>query len=291
MFGFRADGRKVKNASLLFRVIPHFMPTREDSQVYFCQDIPIKGMDEYINQKAEEGIKLSYMHIIYAAIVKTIALKPYLNRFIVNSIPYERKGIWISLMIKKSMSDEGEETLVKLEFDGTESLMEIKEKLENAIQENKEEGKDNGTAKFVKVLEKTPNIVIKTVICLIKFLDRYGFLPKSIIKISPFHTSAFLTNVGSIGIDAIYHHIYNFGTTSMFFAMGKKKKDYVPDEDELVEEKCLSFAFVGDERICDGYYFANSFKQLIKFIKKPELMEEKEDKEENIEENKEEVKQ
>ena len=291
MFGRRPDGRKVKNASLLFRVVPHIMPTRADSQVYFSQDIPLKGMDEYINKKAEEGIKLSYMHIIYAAIVRTIGLRPELNRFIVNRIPYDRDGIWISLAIKKSLSDEGGETLFKLRFDGTESLMEIKDKLENAINENKVENSENDMDKFVRKLEKTPNIILKTVICTLKFLDRYGLMPKSIIALSPFHTSAFLTNVGSIGIDAIYHHIYNFGTTSMFFAMGKKKKDFVPEDDEIVEEKCISFAFVGDERICDGYYFANSFKQLVKFIKKPELLEEKpEAKEENTETNKEEIK-
>ena len=273
MFGRRADGKKVKNASLLFRVVPHIMNTRVDSQVYFSQDIPLKGMDEYINKKAAEGIKLSYMHIVYAAIVKTIAVKPELNRFIVNCIPYERDGIWMSLMVKKSMTDEGEETLIKLRFDGNESLFEIKEKLENAIIENKAEGAENNTEKFVKKLEKTPNLVLKIIISLIKLLDRYGLLPKSLIALSPFHTSAFLTNVGSLGIDAIYHHIYNFGTTSLFFAMGKKKKDYVPEDDELVEEKCLQIAFVGDERICDGFYYANSFKQFVRFIKKPELME------------------
>ena len=285
MFGRRADGRKVKNASLLFRVVPHIMNTRADAQVYFSQDIPLKGMDEYISKKAEEGIKLSYMHIVYAAIVKTIAVKPELNRFIVNCIPYERDGIWMSLMVKKSMTDEGEETLIKLRFDGTESLFEIKEKLENAIIENKAEGAENNTEKFVKKLEKTPNLILKIIISLIKFLDRYGLLPKSLIALSPFHTSAFLTNVGSLGIDAIYHHIYNFGTTSLFFAMGKKKKDYVPEDDEIVEEKCLQIAFVGDERICDGFYYANSFKQFVRFIKKPELMENK-----NVEEQKSEAK-
>ncbi len=282
MFGHRPDGRKVKNASLLFRVVPHIMPTRNDSQVYFTQDIPIKGMDEFISKKAEEGIKVTYMQIVYAAIVKTIALKPELNRFIVNRIPYERDGIWISLAVKKSLSEEGEETLFKLRFDGTESFMEIKEKLENTINENKAEDSENDMAKFVRKLEKTPNIILKTVISTLKFMDKYGIMPKSIVALSPFHTSAFLTNVGSLGLDAIYHHIYNFGTTSMFFAMGKKKKDYVPEDDEIVEEKCISFAFVGDERICDGYYFASSFKQLVKFIKKPELMEVCEEEKEEI---------
>ena len=109
----------------------------------------------------------------------------------------------------------------------------------------------------------------------IRFLDKHGILPKFLIKVSPFHTSAFVTNVGSLGIDAIFHHLYSFGTTSMFFAMGRKKKTYVYVDDELVEKKCISIAFVGDERICDGYYYASSFKLMSKYLAKQHLLEEK----------------
>ena len=108
---------------------------------------------------------------------------------------------------------------------------------------------------------------------MLKFLDKHGIMPKAVIKASPFHTSVFLTNVGSLGIDSIYHHIYNFGTTSLFFSMGKKKKSYIYEEDEIKEEKCITIAFVGDERICDGHYYATSFKQLNKYLKRPELLE------------------
>lgn len=59
----------------------------------------------------------------------------------------------------------------------------------------------------------------------------------------------------------------------MFFAMGKKKKSYILEDDELKQEKCITFAFVGDERICDGYYYASSFRSLMKYLKKPELLE------------------
>ena len=104
-------------------------------------------------------------------------------------------------------------------------------------------------------------------------MDKHGIMPKVVIKASPFHTSVFLTNVGSLGIDSIYHHIYNFGTTSLFFSMGKKKKSYIYEDDEIKEEKCITIAFVGDERICDGHYYASSFKQLNKYLKKPELLE------------------
>lgn len=273
MFGFRSDGKRVKNVSLLFRIIPHIMRTREDSQVYFSQDVPIKSMDAYINKKAQEGIKVSYMHIIYAAIIRTIYERPWLNRFVIDGRTYDRNDIFVSLTIKKSLEDSAEETVVKLKFTGKETILDIKEKLEDTILKNKDIKMKNNMDKLVLALGKTPNIVLKLVVGLFKVLDKYGLLPKKIIELSPFHTSAFLTNVGSLGIDAIYHHLYNFGTTSLFFAMGKKKKDFIHEDEEIIEEKCISIAFVGDERICDGYYYANSFKLFNKYIKKPELLE------------------
>ena len=273
MFGQRSDGRKLKTVPPFFRVIPCVMLERNDAQVYFKQDIKLKELDEYIDRKAKEGIKLSYMNIIYAAIVRIIAERPYLNRFAMNGSLYARNQIFVSLAIKKSFADEGQETTIKLPFTGTENIFEIKEKLDKAIEQNKDYSTSNNTDALAKAFSIVPNGLIRAAFKFIKFLDKHGAVPKAIISASPFHTSVFLTNVGSLGIDSIYHHLYNFGTTSLFFAMGKKKKSYIYDDDEMHEEKCITIAFVGDERICDGYYYATSFKQLSKYLKKPELLE------------------
>ena len=273
MFGHRSDGKKVKNLEPLFRIIPSIMLERNDAQVYFKQDIPLKTIDEYINKKAEEGIRMSYMNIIYAGLVRIIKERPKLNRFVMNGTTYQRNKIFVSLSIKKSLTDDGQETVIKIPFDGTENIFEIKEKLDATIEKNKEKETVNKTDKVVKILNLTPNFLILWSIKILRFLDKYGIMPKAIINASPFHTSVFLTNVGSLGIDSIYHHIYNFGTTSLFVSMGKKKKSYIYDEDEIKEEKCITIAFVGDERICDGHYYASSFKQLNKYLKKPELLE------------------
>lgn len=279
MFGHRSDGKKVKNLSPIFRIIPHIMTERSDSQVYFKQDIPLKTLDEYIDKKAAEGIKLSYMNIIYAALVRVIAERPNLNRFIMNGSTYQRNTIYVSLVIKKSFTDEGAETSIKLPFKGNENLFEIKEILDSAVEKNKETTTTNNTDSLAKTLSLIPDGLIRFAVKILSFLDKHGIMPKAVIDASPFHTSVFLTNVGSLGIDTIYHHIYNFGTTSMFFAMGKKKKSYIYDDDEIKEEKCITLAFVGDERICDGYYYANSFKLLNKYLKKPELLETYQEKE------------
>lgn len=274
MFGHRSDGKKVKNLPPIFRVIPCIMLERCDSEVYFKQDIPLKTLDEYIDKKAVEGIRLSYMNIIYAALVRIIHERPRLNRFAKNGTIYQRNKIFVSLAIKKSLTDDGQETVTKIPFDGTENILEIKEKLDAVVGENKDTKTENSMDKTAKILSLVPNGVILSAVKFLNFLDKHGIMPKSLINASPFHTSVFLTNVGSLGIDSIYHHLYNFGTTSMFFSMGKKKKSYIYEEDEIHEEKCITIAFVGDERICDGYYYATSFKQLVKYLKKPELLEE-----------------
>ena len=275
MFGYRTDGRKVKNIPPFFKIIPQVMRTRSDSQVYYNYDMPIKEMDNYINRKAEENIKITYMDIIYSALVRLIAQRPRLNRFVMNGRTYARKEIYISLAIKKNLSDDGIETTIKLPFCGEENIFEIKEKLGSVISENKEISKEHDTDIVATALSLVPNFLLKLAISVIMFLDKHGMLPKFILKASPFHTSAFLTNVASLGIDAIYHHLYDFGTTGLFLAMGKKKKSFLYDDDTFKEEKCISLAFVCDERICDGYYFANSVKMFNRYLKKPELLEEK----------------
>lgn len=274
MFGFRSDGRKLKTTDPIFRIIPHIMKKRSDSQVFYKQELPIRSLDEYISKKEQEGIKLSYMSIIFAALVRMLAEKPSLNRFVINGRTYARKGIFISLAIKKGMTEESEETTLKIPFDGTENIFQVKEKLESTVELNKKLEEENSTDKLAKFLWLIPNFVVKFIVNFLMFLDRHGLMPKFVINASPFHTSAFLTNVGSIGIDAIYHHIYDFGTTGIFLAMGKKQKNYIPEDDNIVEEKAITLAWVADERICDGFYFANALKQFYRYLKKPELLEE-----------------
>ena len=273
MFGHRPDGKKVKGLDPIFRVIPNVMLDRDDSQVYFKQDIPLKNLDEYIDRKLAEGIRFSYMDIIYSAIVRIIKERPQLNRFAMHGTLYERDEIYITLTIKKGLEDNTPETTVKLKFTGDENIYEVSEILQKTIEKNKNLSEENNTDKLAGALSLIPDFMLRWAVKFLWFLDKHGLLPRAIIDASPFHTSAFLTNVGSLGIDSIYHHLYNFGTTSMFFSMGKKKKSYIYEDDEIQQEKCITIAFVGDERICDGYYYASSFKQLSRYLKKPELLE------------------
>lgn len=269
----RKDGTLVK-MDPLFRIVPLIMEERADAQVYYEEDISISAIDEYIRKKQEEGIKLGYMHIIYSALIRTMYTRPGLNQFIMKGRQYRRNEITVSLMVKKNMSVEGEETSVKMDFRGDETPEEVKERLNEMIEKEKSgAGEDNDMDALVKVLDKIPDWLLRKVVRFLKFLDRHNMMPYPVIKASPFHASAFVTNMGSLGITAIYHHIYNFGTVGIFLAIGRKNKSLKMVKGEVVEEKTLKLAFVSDERICDGYYYATALKQFFRYLKRPELLE------------------
>ena len=99
MFGFRADGKKVKNLDPIQRMMPHIMVSRADAQNSTSYDVPCEPIDAFIKQEAENGEKYNYMHILIASIVRGAALYPRINRFICNGRIYARNCIQISFLV------------------------------------------------------------------------------------------------------------------------------------------------------------------------------------------------
>lgn len=271
MFGKRYDGRRIKTLSPFYKIIPYIMKTRNDSQVYFEDKICIDKLDEYIKQKREEGVMLSHMEVIIAAMARVMAERPGLNRFIMNRKIYARKKIWVSLAIKKKLEDEAAETTVKFVINPTDTVFDVSNQIKKVVEENKKVETSNITDKLVNAIMSLPNWFIKSVVNVLMWMDEHNMLPGKIIEASPFHTSLFITNLGSLGIDSIYHHIYNFGTTSQFLAMGAKKEEINPQTGEL--SKYINFKVVCDERICDGFYYAKSFLLFRRYMQNPERLE------------------
>ena len=92
----------------------------------------------------------------------------------------------------------------------------------------------------------------------------------------PFFTSMFLTNMASIGMPAVKHHIYNFGTTSQFISIGAVERSLVPGSDGKPQRKrMLPFGIVADERICAGAVYAKMVARFNELMNNPALLEEK----------------
>lgn len=284
MFGRRSDGKKIKDISPIQKIIPHIMNVRTDSQNLFVHNVICDSFDNFIQTKRDEGISYNYMHIIIAATVRLFSIRSELNRFIMNGRIYNRyekngKVISIAITVKKHLSDQAADTTIKLLFDGSETIREIKQIVDDAIKANttsKQEAlkENNGTDKAAKFLTGMPNGCIKFAIGTVKWLDKCGMLPKKLIEVSPFHSSCYITNLKSIKTGYIYHHLYNFGTTSMFISMGKEQmQPIVDDNNQLTIAKVMQLGFTMDERITDGFYYAKSLKLYKEYLMNPFLLE------------------
>lgn len=274
MFGKRPDGRVVKNLEPMDQIMPYILKKRYDSMNMYEDSFPCEPWDAYIKEKAEQGIKVTYMDIFIAGIVRLMALRPHLNRFVMNGKIYTRPKIWVSFVVHPTLQDGSVGTTIKLCFEGTESLPEVAAKIDEAIKkETTMRVGENSTDKLLRFLMKAiPGPFIKIVINTLMWMDRHNIMPKAIVELSPFHTSFFITNLKSLGINHVFHHTYEFGTTGLFFGMGKEKLIPVVKGNEIVNEKHMGFGLVSDERFCDGLYFALSLRLLRKYMKNPAIL-------------------
>lgn len=269
----RADGYRIDSGDLIYEAIPHVMDKRYDASNYMDLEIDMEPLQKYINNQRGEGQRISYMAIMIAAYIRTAAKYPYLNRFVMNKKIYARNHFCVSFVTLKA-GDEMEETVVKLYFNLDEDIFEVNRKINEAIEFNRQETTKNSTDKLLKVIFRIP-LLVRGVVNLVKFVDKYFTLPFPLIHAIPFHTSFFITNLASIRLNSIYHHIYEFGTTSVFLSMGQTTKKLVKNGDGVEERKVMPMKVVTDERIASGNYYGKCFREFLKYMEHPELLEQK----------------
>ncbi|MDI9484442.1 MAG: 2-oxo acid dehydrogenase subunit E2 [Bacillota bacterium] len=270
----RSDGVLLKSLDPFVKIIPYIMERRSDAQNFSKHVVCVDAIDRYIQEKKKQGIRLSYLHLFIAAYVRVIDERPQLNRFVMNSRLYQRNKICISMAVKRSLrTDDDEETTVKFEFTGKENIFEVIEIIDRMIAEAVAADSDTDTDKLAALIMSMPGIVTKLLVKTIKLMDRWNMLPASVIDASPFHTTVFFTYLKSINANYIYHHLYDFGTTGLFVALGKPRKMPMVHNDQVVVKKCCEIGYTMDERICDGLYFARSFRLLEKYLENPYLLE------------------
>lgn len=270
----RKDGVKLKHCDPILRMTSYIMPYRYDAQVFSKANIKCENIDEFIRQEKERGNNFTYMHVVIAGLVRMYANRPKMNRFIKNRKIYARNGITICFAAKKTLKEDAPETTLKIEFTGKESIYEIKDKIDKVMLENLKVEDSNETDKLAGRLLSLPNWLLKFAMCVLRFMDNHGMLPKKLINASPFHTTLFLTNMKSLSTDYVYHHIYDFGTTGQFISMGKEHYETVVEDGEIVKRKIMKLGMAIDERLCDGFYYSKGIKFGTKFIENPNLLKE-----------------
>ena len=285
MFGHRSDGVELKHISPEFKLIPNLMSERDDAQVFFNQDIIVTPIDEYINKKAKEGEKFTYMDVMFSAMLRIIAQRPKLNRFVANRHMYEHNDVVISFVAKVSFDDHSEEMMILITIDPNDTIDSISKKIKDKVSSirNKKEKKE-GANSAIDTLGKLPNILRVPIVGFLKWCDKKGILPASLIKDNLYYSSMIVSNLGSIHCGAIFHNINDFGACSSLATIGEIKDEIVLEDGKQITKKLCEFGINLDERIADGYYFAKSVKLLQYIFDNPEMLEENMSKKIEVEE-------
>lgn len=269
----RKDGKRVRNLDPYFEIVPYIMNKRVDAQNMFHADIPLEPIDSFIKAKRVEGKYVSHLGMLIAAYIRMASQNPQINRFVVNKKIYARNHFCVSFVVLKKNTVTGETapTVVKAHFNLDETVYEVSEKIADIIKKNSKTDYQNPMDKLLKAIFRMPALVTFAV-GVFKLLDRYGLLPRSVLEGSPFHTSLFVTNMASLKTNYIYHHVYEFGTTTVFIAMGKGIKRLEMVDGEAKEVKYMPIGVVTDERMADGHYYSRCFREIEKYLKHPELL-------------------
>jgi len=272
--GDRPDGVRLRKLPGFRKIFPFLMRTRTESAVYFSKRLQVAPAMAWLNRaNAGREKKLSLFYVLLAAAVRTLALRPEVNRFVIGRRIYQRRTIDLSFVVKRELTEEASEVTLKLTFDPRSTLDEVAARVRGAIEKTRqsETSWDENLTNFVTSL---PRPVVRLAVACLRFLDYHGWLPASFLRDDSLHTSVFVTNLGSIGIDAGYHHMYEWGNASFFAVVGQLKKEPVVNErGELEAAEVVDIKFTGDERITDGVYFAKTMDLCVDLIRDPGRLE------------------
>jgi len=268
----RPDGKRIKNLSVEYLVGAHIMAKRSDAMNAITLNIPVEPIRRYLNAKRKEGKRYGYLTVIVAAIIRVISQYPGLNRFVINKNIYARNEISIGMVVLKGGKIDGVGTMDKMRFTPDMTIEDVDRVITEYVEKNRSEDDVNGTDKVAGILTSIPGL-LRVGVSLLKWMDKHSIMPKKIVEISPFHCSLVLTNLASIKTNAIYHHAYDFGTTSMTLAMGQFENQVAVKKGETVVERVMPLGLVMDERIASGAYFAMAFHEYQKYMADPAMLE------------------
>ena len=274
-FGDRKEGRLLRSLPAFAKFIPFIMPTRNDACNQYEESFEVTDLDRRLRQLRVAGYKgIGFLHFIIAAYIRGVSMLPGINRVVVGRRIYARDNIEVVMTVKRSLSVDATETTIKVVFEPTDTIFDVYRKMNEKIDEVKTSDGNNNTEDVAETLCRAPRFLLRFALTILRIMDYFGWLPEKLVEASPFHGSMIITDVGSLRIGPIYHHIYNFGTLPVFIAFGAKRHAYEIDRHgQVVDHKYVDCKFTMDERTVDGHYYAQ-FLQAIRYIfAHPELLE------------------
>ena len=273
----RWDAYYIPGLDAVHVMMPYMFGKRTQNEAVLGEVIDLTAIDAYLEKKNADSpeFKYTWFHVIAAILAKAIYLRPKMNWFIAGGRYYERKKIEVAFNVKRKFSDEAEEAMAKFVFDpeGGAPIEQVHSYVQSFV--GKVRGKTDkvgvdGALEFVKHF---PRPLFRLMAWTLMRLEYYGIYPKSLAIDDPCYSSCYISNLGSIKMNADYHHLFEWGTISFFVVIGQKKLRPFFNEDGTYElRNTIKLGLTVDERIADGYYFSKTLRLVRHLFAHPELL-------------------
>ena len=273
----RYDRKYLGDLDSMHVIMPYIMPERCNNEAVLDVVIDVTSLNDYLARKnaGSPEFKYTWFHVITAALSKTLLLRPKMNWFISGFRMYERRDIVVSFNVKRTFEDHSEEAIAKFVVDreGGSLVDQVHDYVQKFVHAVRHEGKSDGATSKMNILKYLPRPLLKFFFWALRRLEYHGFYPKAFRFDDPTFSSVYISNLGSIKMNADYHHLYENGTISFFVVINERKMRPVFHDDGSYEMKdTIKLGLTIDERIADGYYFAKSLRLLNKLLQEPDLL-------------------
>ena len=274
--GDRKDGTLVRDLDGMHFIMPIIYPNRCDNEAFISERIDLTNAEAFLEKLNAENPEYKYnlFQLIVMTVLKTITLRPKMNRFIANRNMYQRNEVSAAFVVKKLFDDKSEEGLAIIHAEDCDTLHTVHNKIYKQVTANRRTDERDSSSESMDIVSKLPRFVSKSFVRFVCMLDRHGKVPASFIETDPYYTSCVISNLGSIKLHSGYHHLTNWGTTSVFCAIGEKKKRPFFDENGNAEMRMsIDLGLTIDERLADGYYYSKTVRLIRTLLENPELLE------------------
>lgn len=255
------------------RLMFYIMRTRNESQVYFDAQADATRLLPYL-ERARAAFGANFTHVTVAAAAVALSANPRMNRFVVGKRLYQRSGRYITFSMKRNKVDgkidrTAKIATVKLKINDGELMSDLCARINGQIQEERSGRKTRGD-KEIDLFNFFPRPILLLGVPILELLDYYNLLPGSFIEDDPMYTSVFLANLGSLDMDAAFHHLYEYGNCPLFIMVGKIEERPVVEDGKVVARPRLHLRFNFDERIEDGLNARFGIEAMVRVLEDPE---------------------
>jgi hypothetical protein len=272
MLWHRPDGDLVRDVPPTKAIMPYLMRGRNESAVYFEQQVAMRKADAFTRafNEAHPDTPINVQHLMMWAITHVLDEFPGMNRFVAGGRLYQRRGIWFTYSAKQSLKGASPLLVIKREFDPTESFAEMVAAMAHQLHDDRYGGAVSRSDKDAELILKLPGLLRRLVLAVGRFGDAFGLLPGSMIRDDPMYASAFFANLASIGMDACYHHLYEYGSIGIFCVIGRATTDPGSPTSGPDRRRTMTVRWSFDERTEDGLVAGYALKRAKQILEDPE---------------------